>query len=159
MKTIICKTDGAEIMVDDEDYETLSRFNWYRGGRCAHPMTFFYLRNDGSQTVYMHQILSGGKVLTDHIDGNVLNNQKSNLRAATRQQNSANARKQVRKGKPCTSKYKGVCFTQGKFRVTVRKDGKTYQLGSYVNENEAGLAYNRKAAELFGEYALLNNIN
>ena len=158
MKIIICKTDGAEIMVDDEDYAVLSRFPWYRGGRCAHPMTFFYLRDDGSQTVYMHQIISGGKVMTDHADGNVLNNQKSNLRQATKQQNSANSRKQVRKGKPCTSKYKGVCFTQGKFRVTIRKDGKTYQLGSYANEDEAGGAYNKKAIELFGEFAKVNEI-
>jgi hypothetical protein len=160
MKKIICKTDGAEILVDDEDYEVLSRFPWYRGGRCAHPMTFFYLRDDGSQTVYMHQILSGGKVMTDHIDGNVLNNQKSNLRAATKQQNSANARKAAtRNGKPCSSKYKGVHFTAGKFRAVIGFNKKAIGLGSYTNEEDAARAYNAKAKELFGEYAKLNEIN
>lgn len=160
MKTIICKTDGAKIMVDDEDYETLSRFNWYRGGRAKHPMTFFYLKDDGSLTIYMHQILSGGKVMTDHIDGNVLNNQKSNLRAATRQQNSANARKMTsRAGKPCSSKYKGVHFTAGKFRAVIGFNKKAIGLGSYANEDEAAQAYNAKAKELFGEYAKLNVIN
>lgn len=39
MKTIICKTDDAEILVDDEDYPVLSRFPWYRGAnRVKSPM-------------------------------------------------------------------------------------------------------------------------
>lgn len=158
MKIIICRTDGEEIWVDDEDYPLLSRFPWYRGGRMKHPMTFLYGKEDTSQTVYMHQLIMGGIVGTDHRDGNVMNMQKDNLRAATKSQNGANSRKQVRKnGKPCSSKYKGVTFAQGKYRAVIRCEGKTYQLGSYINEEEAGRAYDKKAKELFGEYALINN--
>jgi hypothetical protein len=105
----------------------------------------------------MHHMIMGTSSTIDHINTDSLDNRKGNLRPATRQQNSANARKQIRKsGKPCTSKYKGVSFTQGKFRAVIRCSGKTYQLGCYTNEEEAASAYNAKAKELFGEYAYLN---
>lgn len=158
----IIATQGEEILVDEEDYPILSRFRWSLGGKGRHPLSFLYLPNDDSVTVYMHQIIMGGIVRTDHKDGNPCNMQKDNLRAATRSQNGANARKmKTRAGKPLSSQYKGVHFskTAAKYRAVIKCEGKVYRCGSYNNENEAARAYNRKAMELFGEYALLNVIN
>ena len=93
VEEIICKTDGAVILVDDEDFPILSRFPWNRGGVGAHPMTFIYGKKDTSQTVYMHQFIMGGIVGADHKDRNVLNMQKENLRPATVQQNGWNTGK------------------------------------------------------------------
>jgi hypothetical protein len=76
-KEITCKTDGTAIRVDDEDHSLLSRFPLYRGGVGGHPMTFIYGKKDTSQTVHMHQLIMGGMVGADHIDRDVLNNQKS----------------------------------------------------------------------------------
>lgn len=158
VKEIICKTDGAIIFVDDEDYPVLSRFPWYRGGKVKHPMTFFYLKNDGSQTVYMHQIIMGGAVNTDHKDQNVLNMRKENLRPSTYSQNGANRKKSLTK--PTASKYKGVQKApNGRWRATIGFNKKVIQLGVHDTEDQAAIAYNNKASELFGEYACLNPVN
>lgn len=161
VKEIICKTDGAVILVDDEDYPILSRFPWYRGGKSRHPMTFLYGKLDTSQTVYMHQIIMGGAVNTDHADRNVLNMQKSNLRLSTYQQNGANRRKSLTKaGKPTSSQYKGVHkMPSGKYRAAIGHNRKVIWLGTFTEEDQAALAYNAKATELFGEYACLNDVH
>ncbi len=166
MKKIICITDGAEILVDDEDYPILSRFPWYRGGKGQHPMTFFYLKNDDSITVYMHQIISGGAVQTDHKDRNVLNMQKENLRAATHQTNGWNKAKPKRAG--CTSQYKGVSYRplKGKPRWLAffkhveegqpKHTGKMIYIGYFDTEKEAAIAYDEKVLEKRGKWAFTN---
>lgn len=57
-----------------------------------------------------------------------------------------------------TSKYKGVTWDKGrnKWQSRIKKDGKSIYIGRYVSEEEAGRAYNKKAIELFGEFAKLN---
>ena len=171
MKIIVCKTDGAEIMVDDEDYPLLSRFPWYRGGVGQHPMTFLYGKNGKGRPVYMHQLIMGGAVNTDHQDMNVLNMQKSNLRVADHQLNGWNKgeSKACRHGKP-TSQYKGVsyCPLKGKPRWKAhlkyvkpgehKSTGKYICIGYFFVEVEAAKAYNAKIKELRGEYAWTNPI-
>jgi hypothetical protein len=76
-----------------------------------------------------------------------------------------NATSKKRKGKT-TSKYKGVCrFTStkrykgnGKFKAYIQFQGKHISLGVWETEEGAALAYNRKAKELFGGAARLNEI-
>lgn len=91
----------------------------------------------------------------DHRDHDKLNNRLSNLRLATRSQNNANIRKS--RG---SSKAKGVYWeTKRKsFRAHVRFHGKSIHLGYFDIEDEAAHAYNKKAIELFGEYASLNPV-
>lgn len=91
--------------------------------------------------------------LVDHINGNTLDNRRSNLRFATKSQNSINSTKSSG-----VSNYKGVWFRQRKkpWVAEINKDGIKYYLGSYSNEVEAALAYNKKAVELFGEFAVEN---
>ena len=104
----------------------------------------------------MHRVINDTpKILgTDHIDGNPLNNQKSNLRNATKSQNGMN-RKSNRNS---SSKYKGISWNKQnkKWRGEIQKNKKRYGLGYFKSEIEAARAYNKKALELFGEYARLN---
>jgi hypothetical protein len=170
MKVIICKTDGAEIMVDDEDYHLLTRFPWYRGGVGEHPMTFLYGKNGKGRPVYMHQLIMGGAVNTDHHDLNVMNMQKDNLRVATHQLNGWNKGKATWESRPPTSQYKGVSYRplRGKPRWLAHfkyvEEGKHKSTGRYVivgyfwNEIEAAKAYNKKIKEMRGEYAWVNPI-
>jgi hypothetical protein len=60
----------------------------------------------------------------------------------------------------CSSKYFGVSYHKrhGKFLASIKKNGKLCHLGCFENEIEAALAYNKKAVELYGENANLNNI-
>jgi hypothetical protein len=59
-----------------------------------------------------------------------------------------------------TSKYKGVSFDSinNKWRSGIMINGKTIHLGRFNLEEEAAIAYNNKAIELFGEFAKINNI-
>ncbi|MFX0181968.1 MAG: AP2 domain-containing protein [Candidatus Hodarchaeota archaeon] len=59
-----------------------------------------------------------------------------------------------------SSKYKGVYWSKSKkkWQAYIKKNNKRYHIGTFTEEDEAGLAYNRKALELFGEFACLNKV-
>jgi hypothetical protein len=95
----------------------------------------------------------------DHIDGDGLNNRRSNLRLATDQQQSMN-RRRINKSK--SSKFKGVLWAVdaryrkgGRWLVHIRADGKTICRSARTEEDAARL-YNRLAIQYFGEFAKVN---
>lgn len=141
-------------LVDDEDYEAVNKFRW-----CAqkHDNLIYAIRNiiinDSKTTEKLHQFILCGKFI-DHIDNNGLNCQKLNLRFATIRQNIMNKRPD----KNTSSKYKGVCFEKRykNYCATIMINGKNKNLGRYKNEIEAAKVYDRKAREIFGEFAYLN---
>ena len=92
----------------------------------------------------------------DHINNVKDDNRIVNLREATGFQNQANQKPQVGK----TSKYKGVCWSKQccKWRAYIKVNYKTIHLGYYHNEEDAALAYNKAALEIFGEFAKINII-
>ncbi len=92
--------------------------------------------------------------LVDHVDRNSHNNQRSNLRIATRQQNNAN-KGPYKNG----SGYKGVSFYSGKWQARIYKNKKLYRLGCFINIHDAARAYNEKARLLYGEFAYINPIS
>jgi hypothetical protein len=163
MKTIKCY-NGELAMVDDEDYPLLSRHKWsYFGKEGKQYVSTTVSNTEGKyKNVYMHVMIMGCAKTIDHEDSNGLNNQKKNLRKATKSQNGGNGRKmKSRMGKPTSSRYKGVHWATapGKWRAVVHCDGVAYQCGSFDCEHAAGEAYNKKAEKLFGKYALLNKIS
>lgn len=85
-------------------------------------------------------------------DGNY---EPNNVRWVTNQQNQMNKRS----NRNSSSKYKGVCWSDGKWASVIRKDGKNRFLGRFLVEEDAALAYNTAAIEMFGEYANLNEIS
>lgn len=99
-------------------------------------------------------IPSGRKI--DHINRIRTDNRIENLRLVDNYANSQNQSK--RKG--TSSKHKGVYFYKrvGKYLARLHHRDKIYYLGYFENEDDAGLAYNEKAREVFGEYASLNVI-
>lgn len=97
-------------------------------------------------------------MLVDHINGNGLDNRRSNLRLATAFQNLANMA--IR---PHTSQYKGVSYykhrtSYKKWVAEIRCNRKRVRLGAFESEIEAARAYNEAAKNLFGEFARLNPI-
>jgi hypothetical protein len=93
-------------------------------------------------------------LVVDHINHNGLDNRKDNLRLCTRAQNALNQR--PRKG--TSSRYKGVYWHERdkRFYAQISHKGRRYHLGSYKSEIQAAKAYDKKAKELFGEFAHLN---
>lgn len=95
-------------------------------------------------------------LLVDHINHNGLDNRKANLRIATLQQNSWNARPAIKNGKP--KKYKGVNWDKDKqkWQANIYIESKLKHLGSFDNEKEAAKVYDTAAKKYRGEYAFLN---
>lgn len=147
-------------MVDDEDYEELSKFKWYvnvdkKSKRAyAHRQ---YRRSDQKQIlVTMHrQIMNAPKnKYVDHRDRNGLNNQRYNLRFCTHGQNMSNQRRRYQKGK--LKQYKGVVRAGNKWRVYINANGVRHELGSYTCQKAAAREYDKLAKILHGEFACLN---
>jgi len=148
-------TQGKVALVDDEDYDYLNQWKWH-AVRIRN--TYYASRNspyiNGRRKPIRMQwkIISVSKgLVADHIDGNGLNNQKSNLRVCTNQQNSFNHKRGINK-----SGYKGVGYVDGLVRARICINGKLIHLGMYKNEIEAAKAYDSAAIYYYGEFAKLN---
>jgi len=105
----------------------------------------------------LHRVILGltpSDPAVDHIDGNPLNNRRSNLRLATVSQNNANCKKR----RTNKSGYKGVSFSKErqKWAAYIKYENKTYGLGRFDNVEDAARAYDRAAKEKFKEFAQLN---
>lgn len=160
MKTVPlggAKAAGRVALVDDGDFDFVMGYRWHIQ-TTATPGLFYVLTNvhvDGRRTSRkMHTIITGWPI-TDHIDGDGLNNQRSNLRPATPGQNSRNSRRR----RDSRSQFKGVFHDPSfsrRYRAHIRRDGRLRDLGWFDDEISAALAYDTAARELFGEYARLN---
>lgn len=87
----------------------------------------------------------------DHIDMDKANNKMSNLRLATKSQNSCNKAVQSNN----TSGFKGVTYNarDGFYQARIRLNGKTHSLGYFKDAAEAGAAYNKHVPSIHGEFA------
>jgi hypothetical protein len=151
-------SQGLTALVDDEDFDELSKYHWYackcRGRFYARRKT---KKNRKSTTFYMHREIIKTHLHVDHWDGNGLNNQRKNLRPCTESQNQMNRRAQSNS----VSGYKGVSWhtRTGKWRATIRIGGKHRELGFYRSKEEAAIAYNEAASQYFGEFSLANKLH
>jgi len=147
---VIELSQGYETLVDDEDYESLPKSGWYvrkgSGGKV------YAERHFGSQTRLMHNVLMGGRGV-DHINGSGLDNQRSNLRFATQSQQGAN-----RRVVKAASGFKGVFKYGNRWRAEITCQYKVYRSEKYKYPQEAALAYDKLATDLFGEFAATNKI-
>lgn len=156
VKSIYLNT-GEEVLVDDEDYPVVVRYSWRKVSQKHYAGTTIRFPDGTERTMYMHQLILATSTHVDHEDFNVWNNQKDNIRPATRSENNWNKPKQKSsKGKPCTSQYKGVSLIKGKWRAQIKRAGVLYRLGEFYNEEDAAEAYNKKAKELSGDFIWLN---
>ncbi len=152
----ITLTSGAVCFVDPDDIDLVSHVVWSEVKSLRTSYAYGFL--PGSEVrLFMHVLLMGQRdgFMVDHRDGNGLNNVRSNLRWATSSQNQANKRHQRGNSNP----YKGVWPPTGEhphWRAGITCDGVRYYLGNFATPEEAALAYDRKAKELFGEFAKLN---
>ena len=152
-------TKGQVAYVDDEDFEWLNQWKWFTRvrGHLLYVSRYIKQPSGKRERIHMHREIMHPSVgvIIDHIDGNGLNNQKSNLRLCNKAQNKMNSI--AHRGS--SSKYKGVALREnGKWRSIIRINKKLLHLGTFVSEVEAAEAYNRMATELFGDFARLNQL-
>lgn len=158
-------TQGKFAIIDDEDFELVSKYKWHylsthnNNGYAVHNIydkkRFEKTGIKRNKHIMMHNFImqTPKGMITDHINGNGLNNIKNNLRICTRKENSRN-----RIGNKGSSQYKGIIKRWSKFSVRIIKNGKTYYSSGFDTLEEAALEYNRMAKELHGEFAKLNKI-
>lgn len=137
------------ILVDDEDFDRIKDMGWSIVDKSVRCTMLGY-----NSIRLANYIMNDRYSMYDHKDRNPFNNQKSNLRKATRSQNSIN--QGIRSTN--TSGYKGVGFykNQKRWYASIRYRYKPIFLGCYSNPIDAARAYDKKAKELFGEFAYLN---
>lgn len=157
MAKVIQLTQGKTTIVDDADFDWLNQYKWYLGSSRG---MFYAKREDRGKEVKMHRLILGltdPKIEGDHRDRDGLNNQRNNLRVATRSQNCHNRRSRINS----FSKYKGVCFKKqtSKWVARIFTNGKNKHLGYFDLEIEAAVAYNNEALNLHGEFANLNVVS
>ena len=163
---MVYKPSIDEVLVDDCDRDLLEH-RWYTQ---KDTRTYYVVRSvakpgGGRTTQRLHRVILsrmlGRELLrhekVDHIDGNGLDNRRSNLRPATKAQNAQNKRPQV----GCTSRYKGVSWhkQRQKWCARIGLNGKLKHLGLFKCELEAARAYNAATIELFGDFARPNVIS
>ena len=138
---------GLVAVVDDEDHEWLSQWNWTavsthrRNGGYA-------MRIEAGKTILMHRLILNApdSAEVDHVNGDGLDNRRSNLRLATRTQGRANRRR----FKTNTSGFKGVSFDKqsGRWKLSF--------VAHFDSAEEAARTYDQIAQLVFGEYARTN---
>jgi hypothetical protein len=154
-------TQGKVAIVDDEDFEELDKLKWFadKQGDNYYAVRKSLRINGKYINQKMHRIITGDKfgVHTDHINGNTLDNRRSNLRNCTHQQNMWNKPK----SKANNSGYKGVFYMKSSkmYRATITMNGKTINLGTFYYIKQAAIAYNLAASKYHGEFANLNKID
>lgn len=132
-------SQGQFAIVDDADYEELSKHKWHaQWSPCTR--SYYAQRNirlpDGKWTTEkMHRrvlgLKYGDKREGDHIDHGTLDNRRSNIRIVTRSQNMHNRR------------GKGFSFHKHtkKFKAQIAVDGAEKHIGLFGTPAEARAAY------------------
>jgi len=139
-------------LVDDEDFEYLNQWKWQATIRKKGS----YVSKTGGARMH-NMIMNPPKGLeVDHADRDGFNNQKFNLRFASRAENNSNQGIRVDN----TSGLKSVTWHKRikKWQVRLQKEGKRMHLGYYNTKEEAAKVYNEMAKKQHGQFAYLNTI-
>lgn len=162
MTVEVTLSKGMVAVIDDEDADRVLSHKWsvsVKKGKQFYAYRTIKLESGKSTAIYLHMFLlglsRGDGFLVDHVDGDTMNNRRSNLRVATPAQNSWNKRKVS-----ASNKYKGISLIKetGLWDARIFANGSRHYLGHYKTQEEAALAYNKAASELHGEFARLNEI-
>lgn len=157
MKNIVL-TKGFKAIVDDDDFEFLNQWSWHYLPSGGSSSSAYAARKPKSTVILMHRLIKKPPpgLVIDHINGDTLDNRKSNLRICTQAQNTANGRG----SKNSTSSYKGVSWDteRSRWAACICPGNKKIYLGRFRTQEEAALAYNEAAKDIFGEFARLNEL-
>jgi hypothetical protein len=134
----ITLSQGYAALIDAADYDEIAQFKWFAlvTPHTVYAMRTVILPEGGRTSEYMHRRLLPSTKQVDHINGNGLDNRRSNLRPATSAENVRN-RSGLRAGN--TSGFRGVIWekSRSKWRAQIKVDGRNRYLGRFDDPAEA----------------------
>lgn len=137
-------------MIDDIDFEDISPHRWHFDTDGYVKRSFRTGKRVSMMTMH-RQIMKAPKgLLVDHINFNLSDNRRSNLRLCTANQNQWNTKPR--------NKYKGLKKKGNGWEVYVTAYKKRNYIDSFKNETDASKAYNEAVKKYHGEFAYLNKV-
>lgn len=146
-------SSGAEFVIDKEDLELVKGYTWTDSD--GYIVTTNTTEDGTTEYIYIHRLILGLASCkevndVDHIDGNPLNNRKSNLRLCEHIDNSRN-RNFLSKNN--SSGFTGVSKRGDKFRAYINVEGAQIHLGLFNTAEDAYNARLEAEEKYFGEFA------
>ena len=148
---LIQLTQGQFAMVDDDVYDDLNKYKWYANSSNKYFRAIRNIRINGKYTtVKLHRVIMSAQKgdIIDHIDGDTLNNQRSNLRFCTNSQNQHNSKINSNS----TTGYKGTTPHGKGYKAQIQHNGKPVYLGSRSTPEEAYELYKEASKKYHGEF-------
>ena len=151
-------TKGHSAMVDDDDYERVSKFKWHVSREIAGWPKYAKVSRgrvigDTTKVLYLHRFIleAPDNMQVDHIDGDGLNCQRSNLRLATNSQNCCNRRLPSNN----TTGHKGVTKRKrdGIYEAYIKTGGQLIYLGSFKDFSKAVEVRQAAEKQYHGEFS------
>ena len=152
MSKEISITRGQIVIVDEQDYEELSKYKWYLiDGFAARTIK----KDSKRTTIYMHRVIIDAPmgVSVYHVNHNKLDNRRENLHLV-----KGSARMHRRPSVKHSSKYRGVywCKDKRKWIAEIKVYKKQIRLGRFEVEKDAAMAYDEAARKYYGSLARTN---
>ena len=136
-------------LIDDEDFDLISKFSWRLYKSRAHSIRYAVT----GRNARMHRIIMNAQTdqMVDHVNRDGLDNRRENLRLCDAHQNSGNRLKNKNH-----AGFKGVRWDRGKWETRIKVNGRDIYLGRFKTETEAAAVYDRAAKSLWEESARTN---
>lgn len=143
-----------DVLIDEDDLPKVLKYRWthLKKTRDGSGDVYFRAYVQG-KTVYLHRFLTGASssFVVDHANRNTLDNRKSNLRIATKSQNSANSKR-------FDKTYRGVIAGKGIWKACAAKGKISITVSGLESEREAAKWHNTVAQLLHGDFAYRNKV-
>ena len=146
--TLTFSRSGITFILDADDFDTYkdskTHINRYSNGD-----KYLKIKHDGKWEAFHRVIMSAqsGQIV-DHVNNDTMDNRKSNLRFATKQQNAFNHKVFVNN----TSGISGVNKRNNKWNAEIMHSYRHYSLGCFDTKDEAITARKQAEAKYFGEF-------
>lgn len=151
----IIKCAGYDVIIDKEDIHLIVNHKWSVNKRdLLRYGLYYFICRIGVEIVPLHRHILGCKWkdgnIVDHINGNTLDNRKTNLRLCNKSQS------QMNRGKPSNNKtgFKGVSYRKdkGRYEGRIKVNGKTVHLGYTNTAKESYERYVEAAKKHYGVF-------
>lgn len=146
-------TQWQNAIVDAEDFEWLSQWNWYANWSSQGKTFYAWRKKQKNTVVQMHReiLQCAKKEEADHRNHNTLDNRRENLRKCNRHENMRNTR--IRSDNK--TGFKGVSWDNwsNKWVVRINIDGHCRNFGRFSSVKEAALAYDVVAKKHYRQFA------